>query len=1564
VTFPPIGVTAVIAGMSIFNRDAAIVESRLLRINAVSNQLERETGGAFVGALGAFGSMATQIATGATVIAGGLALAGGAAIKFAADFQQGLALTGALTGATAGQLEQLTGVITDLSRHGTLGMEDLASAATDLARSGVPIEAVMGGALKAVQDLAIASGGELGLENAAKLTATAMQAFGISVEDVNKVTTAATVVAQNSALTFTDFKTAVATAGAPFASVGFTIEDLATAEALLGRNALGGSQSATALRNIIQRLEKPSKDAAAVMKQYGIHLFDASGNAVGLRDLLGQLNTSFGDQAIAEGKLTEQQRDQALATLFLQRAGAAALILTREGTKGYDELRASFDRLNASEIVDALLKPLNAQVKIAANNVVALGIAFGTQFLPPLQEATAGLVAFLQKIPTDQAVNFGRNVVEGIGAVGGAVQAAIGGIQSFLAAFGLTDAAGQFLKSTLVGLALTVATILGSAIAGTVAAWGGFLLAVGAAMTIASKIDGVIKNLGYTFANWISQFGPLGLGIGNLVRSASDGFGTLSALFRGDFDTALSQANQSFYGFAATLRTNGGEALQFVQDRLADAGQAFAPWAAQAGSAGTAVGQALSGASAAVQSLQFLLQGNLPAAGQAAQVALGSFGDAISTVATAINDTFKAAIDWVTTTGWPSVQAGAQTAADVLNSTVVSAIESVANKITTALQPAIDGIRDAWPGITKGAEDFGTALAGVDWGATAAAAKDFATQVAAATAAIEEKLGIFQALNDAIEPIRDALATLGPVLKQVGEGLAALGPPAKAVADAFVALQGPSVVIGIAISALLYPFKLMADTIHVAAIAFDVLAHATSAYVTALGNYVSNIGNSVNTAKGFFESLASGIEAALTAVITFVGGFFSTLGSSVQHGLSNIHEFFLSVWNAIPADIQADLTLVLTLLGQRMGEWLAAVINFGAQILSATQNAWNGITSAIGTALEGALTTVATILGNLINTFGANYSDLGTRTHSAFDEILSTITTILGQVVSAVQAWAGDVVKAISGLAAEVGTAAASIGSAIINGIIGGINAGVQAVKDAAGNMARAALSAAKTALGAQSPSKLFAELGGDAGDGLIEGMDASQPDVSAAGSDAGMALAQGMIDALDAMKAPVRGSAAALVDQAINALSDIGNRAGQLMADTESKMAAVGETAGRKINEAIKAAADQIEQTIADAQSRIDDLQASLGQSRADRGARDDLRARQDARRAARRAGQEDEDAAAAHTKDLADADFKRTQDIAKAKAKAEHDLTQATTDKQRAAIAARLEDELAAADVSYKQELDRINRAFAASEKDRADRRQRQQDDADFEAKLAQETQELNDKLENEALQRSIDRTIQERDARIDSINKALTAKETKIKEEAAREVENLRDNVERRLRILEDEFAKKAADLLRKGGENMRPLVENIQQILSGNFDAMRQSALDFANSVGQAINALKELEAARRRAEFSAPNLPDPTKGLDGVPDVPDQFENVPLPEFGRGGVVQGPLGQPQLAIVHGGEFVASLDSAAARIARMMQGPAAPSGTSIYNYNVNASYADTQSPASVEMDMRALILMARG
>jgi phage-related protein len=1322
----------------------------------------------------------------------------------------------------------------------------------------------------------------------------------LTVDEVGRVTEAATVVAQNSALTFTDFGTAVQYAGATFKAAGFQIEDLAVGEALLGKNGVTGSVAATSLRGVIQRLIRPSKDAAEIMQQYGIHLFDAAGKSVGFDAVLQQLNHAFSDQAIAEGRITEEQRLHAISTLGLQRTGAAFLILANATSSQLDDLRASFQRLNIQQLVEKQLDTFNSQVKIADNNIRALALVFGQQFIPALTDGAKVVVKFLQGISTDQAAAFGQAVLHAGQAVIDFATNVVRGIGDIIKAFGLGDAAAQLLKTTIIGLAVVITANLVAGILASVAAWAAFVLAVGIATTAVANIANWVQKLGYQFAGWVQQFGPVGDALSHIAIAASDAFGALGALLTGDFDRAVSLANQSFYEFSYSLRTDGGAALAAIQKSLQDAGAALAPWAAQAGVAGDAVSSALSGVSGVVQALEFLLQGNLPAAALVAQGALRNFGQAFSDVGTLIQSTIQPPLQWLTQVAFPLIESTAQS--------LVASLTNAFNSLKIG-----DDLTNIWKNIQT----------------------------------------IFQ--------------TLGPIVGNLASAFGSLADIVSRAIGGFGQAQSSSALLDAAMTALLLPIKalvagwlLLSDAL---AIAFGLLSQGTAKFAAiaasadAAAPSVSGFATIFQTAATVVQNAFTTMQTTVTNVLQTVVGIIMQLPASIQGALASVEQSIsdtwaqvqavtTAIWSAIPPEVQGPLT----------------------QVVSDITSIWGMVPDLVGAILQNMEQIAIGIWNDLVTTETAVLNALVATVSAIIQLQVDTVINILNTLKDLVQGPLGQFEAAVLGaLANMVGTvekAALGIAAAMVSGFVAGILNGASAVTGAVRGLMQSAIDAARAQVGAHSPATEFIAIGEDVTAGVTEGVDEGIPDVESAGQDTGVALATGIIDALDQMKAPVRASAANLVDQALSAFEDISGRASQLLSDTEAKMTDVGETVGRNINKAIQDASDKIAQTIQDANDRIQELQDNLSQSRSDRGRRSTLQQSQDQRRQARRNAEEDADATASHQQDLADAAFNHQQDIDKAQAKAQEDLGQAKTDKERQTIQNRLADELAAADVSYKQEQDSIDRKFQADEAARQATRQRQQEDADFERQLDAETQALNDQLEDEALARSIDRANKERDARIDAINKALSDKEKAIEEQAAREIVSLQQNVSRRLAILEDEFAKKAAELLRKGGENMRPLVENIQQILSENFGEMKSAAEGFANSVGNAINALKALEAERAHAKFDqAPNVPSPTQGIGDVPDVSPEIDTTPLPEFAHGGMVPGPRGRALLAIVHGGEFIASMDSVAARWAQQMTN-AQPAGNSYsYQYTINPRYESVQSPASVDMDLKALLAMTR-
>jgi len=1373
--------------MAVFNRDAAIVESRLLGIQRVARRMEAESGGAAGAAASAFTSMANAVTTAAVVVGGAVALAGAASIKFAADFEQSMALTQALTGATDKEMEGLETSITSLARVGTLGMGDLSKAATELGRAGVTIPDIMGGALKAVQDLTIASGGEIGLAAAAKLTATSMNAFGLTVEEIDRVTTAATVVAQNSALTFTDFGTAVQYSAPAFSAAGFTIEDLALATALLGKNGVTGSVAATSLRGVIQRLIRPSNDAQKVMDQYGISLFDSAGKARGMDEVMQQLHNAFSDEAVAAGKLTEEQRLQAISTLGLQRTGAAFLILANATTDEIAELRGSFERLQVTKLVDQLLKPLNAQMGIAWNNVQVLAYAFGKTFVDALAAPARDLVAFLQGLKEADFSALGQQVIDFGRAMLDAFANAIQQVREFVDAFGLAEPAMELFKNIALGLGAIIAGNIVAAIASAVLSMGGFLLAVGLITT------GILK--------LIDHLDKAGVKLPTI-----------------------------------------GEILDAIGKKLSELGEAWAPWAAEAGVAGELVTQALIAVSGIVEALQFTLQGNYVAAAESAAKATGHFGEAGQHALTIITPLINLVVN-LTKFLWEHKEAVLAVIAAFALWQVAGVIAGVLTSIGAAL----------------------TVLTGI---------------------------------------ITTSIGVIGAIVAVLG---------------------GPLTIAIIAIIA--------------------VVALLTAAWSNNWGD----------------------IQGKTAAVVAGIGGFFNQLGSEMRI-------------------VQAGIVALGQVIGQA---W--------EMLLSKTQGTWLGIRTAVqeamialDTAITGGWNTITSTISNALSTIVSTVSD-------AWNGVVTAISGALATAIGAVTTWVGQVVGIIRGLAGQLLAAGTDAGRAVVQGLTGAITNGIAEVGRAATALAQGVLNSARAALDARSPSKKFQQLGEDVDEGFEQGIEENSYDVVEAATQIVADLEYAVVARLEAAKRPIRGTAAGLVDDLVGEMYSIIGQIDQLGSDMQAKMTDIGEEVGRKINETIIEAAKSIEDVIEDTNDRIQDMLDNLARAREERGLRSGLSDSQEARRREqkdaqderkrlRKERQEDEDAAKDalkskaelerdHAKSLSDNELKRSRDLNEAKVDLEDSLQDATDDKQRAAALERYNDRRADIEREFSEKIQDIARDFeldkAALEdklkeeaEQRAGRRQRQQQDADFERaleletntlerQLEQETQDFNDKLEDEGLARSIARAEKERDKRIQSINEAMDEKQRKIREQGEREIQDLHENTLRKIDILEKEFAQKAADVLKKGGEQMRPLVDNIQEILSGNFAAMRKSAESFTESVNNAIGALKRLREERERAEYEAPVLPSPTKGL-GV-------EN--LPEFQKGGMVPGPWGKPMVAVVHGGEYITGLHTSAAKmLAQMSRQQPTPGDT--YNLNLNASYSSYESPADIELDMRAMIAMARG
>jgi TP901 family phage tail tape measure protein len=315
------------------------------------------------------------------VAAGALTL--GAILKTAADFDQAMSSVQAATHESADNMELLRTAAIDAGARTTFSATEAAGAIENLAKAGVDTADILSGGLDGA--LSLAAAGTLQVADAAEFVATALSQFKLKGDQATHVADLLAAGAGKAQGEVSDMALALDYAGVPAANLGVSIEQTAGTIALLSKNGVIGEKAGTSLRGMLASLTSPSKIAAQEMKNLGLRVFDAHGNFVGLDGVAGQLQTRL-------GKLTQEERANALGKIFGNEQLQAANILYREGAKGVREWTAQVN--DAGYAADtAAIKQDNLK-----GDVEKLGGAFSSLFISAGEGAQGPLRGLTQEL--------------------------------------------------------------------------------------------------------------------------------------------------------------------------------------------------------------------------------------------------------------------------------------------------------------------------------------------------------------------------------------------------------------------------------------------------------------------------------------------------------------------------------------------------------------------------------------------------------------------------------------------------------------------------------------------------------------------------------------------------------------------------------------------------------------------------------------------------------------------------------------------------------------------------------------------------------------------------------------------------------------------------------------------------------------------------------------------------------------------------------------------------------------------------------------------------------------
>ena len=246
------------------------------------------------------------IATAAGVATVAVGAVTAAAIKLGSDFEAEMSTVQSISGATAQEMAELSEKAREVAKNTVYSATEVGSAMEYMGMAGWKANQMIAG-LDGVIALAAASGEDLAMVS--DIVTDSLTAMGETAEQSTHFADIMAQAAMNSntnvELMGESFKYAAPVAGA----LEYSMEDLTIAIGLMASSGIKGSLAGTALRNMLTRMAKPTKESQDAMDALGLSLTNDEGRMYSLLEIMQMLRQNF-----AEGTDTEKMQ-QALMDL-------------------------------------------------------------------------------------------------------------------------------------------------------------------------------------------------------------------------------------------------------------------------------------------------------------------------------------------------------------------------------------------------------------------------------------------------------------------------------------------------------------------------------------------------------------------------------------------------------------------------------------------------------------------------------------------------------------------------------------------------------------------------------------------------------------------------------------------------------------------------------------------------------------------------------------------------------------------------------------------------------------------------------------------------------------------------------------------------------------------------------------------------------------------------------------------------------------------------------------------------------------------------------------------------
>lgn len=345
-------------------------------------------------------------------------------VNVAAEFESTMSTVEALSGASGGEMEELSAKAKELGATTVFTAQEAGDAMSYMGMAGWKAQDMISG-MDGVLNLAAASGEDLAMVS--DIVTDNLTAFGLKASDTSRFADVLAAAATNSNTSVSimgeTFKQSAAIAGA----LGYSVEDVAVAVGLMANAGIKGSIAGTALKNTFNGLLEGATLSGEALGEYEFTALQADGTMKGFKDTLDELRGAFSQMSDAE-KVQN-------AMLIAGKRGYNGLLAILNATEeDYNKLTSAInDSAGAAErMAQIKLDNLKGDLALANSAAEAFKDSVGAALIPILRglvqagtEAMSAMASFAGAFP---------EVTQAVAALGAGLAAAVAGIVAFSAA--------------------------------------------------------------------------------------------------------------------------------------------------------------------------------------------------------------------------------------------------------------------------------------------------------------------------------------------------------------------------------------------------------------------------------------------------------------------------------------------------------------------------------------------------------------------------------------------------------------------------------------------------------------------------------------------------------------------------------------------------------------------------------------------------------------------------------------------------------------------------------------------------------------------------------------------------------------------------------------------------------------------------------------------------------------------------------------------------------------------------------------------------------------------------